>query len=110
MSKTAKDLTTNSVEVEDKTIHVTFQDPPASSRRGRQSKWVVVVDQLKANPGQWALLVPSTKNASTAAYLKQQYGLDATIRKVDDDGNVAIYARYMAANTVELTTDVPATV
>lgn len=103
--KNTKEMTdSTAIKVEDKTIHVLFQDPPASSRRGRQSKWITVVDQLKANPGQWALLVPSTKNASTAAYLKGQYGLDATIRKVDEDGNVAIYARFIPEGTEEMVT------
>lgn len=108
MNKTIKGTTTSTLEVADKTIHVTFQDPPASHRRGRRSKWVVAVDQLKANPGQWALLVPSTKNASTASYLKEHYGLEATVRKVDSEGNVDIYARYVDAEALPI--EAPVTV
>lgn len=102
MSNQTAKQDTQSVEVGDKTVHVIFQDPPASGRRGRQSKWVTVVDQLKASPNQWALLIPSTKSAQTATYLRQQYGLDATIRKVDEEGNVAIYARYVPAEDTEV--------
>lgn len=81
-------------------MSITWEEPPASARGGqtaREGKWSKVVEQLKANPGEWACVEPASKNTSLPHYLHKRYGLEASSRG-NGDGTFKVYARWTGAN------------
>lgn len=75
---------------------LTWQDPP-SRTGGKTRAWEPVVEQLKANPGKWALVAEDwTYSAPPAAF--RQAGCEATARRNKAENGAkktwSIYARY----------------
>lgn len=79
-----------------------WEQPPSRERGERRYDWARIADDLKANPGEWALVAvcpnPTTA-ASTARYIRNgKYkplgaGFDAVARTVD--GEPRVYACYI---------------
>jgi hypothetical protein len=73
---------------------IEWADPPP--RRDRTGKPLTDIQAqiatLKANPGQWAIVLTGAKRRDRATYLKR-VGVEATSRQ-NDDGTFTIYARW----------------
>lgn len=79
-----------------------WQEPPADGRRhtggsgwnsrsARSKELDALADQLRANPGRWALVEENTWPGNAKKY--QSRGLDVRLRKTGDDQRQDIYAR-----------------
>jgi hypothetical protein len=76
-------------------------EAPPPRRGGRVHDWDAIAKELRARPGEWALVAVCTNQttaASTARYIRDgkykpmSAGFDATSRTVD--GEARVYARY----------------
>lgn len=75
-------------------MSIEFADPPNRKREGT-TVWATVVEELKARPGEWAIVcrgTGTTRFQSTHQYLRRVYGLEVTCRTVD--GENRLYARW----------------
>jgi len=76
-------------------MSITWEEPPASGKAGASTtKWAKVVEELKANAGEWACVAPNAGNNALQHYLQKRYGLEATAR-ANGDGTHRIYARWV---------------
>jgi hypothetical protein len=72
-----------------------WQDPPPKhSNRGND--YSATIEELKANPGKWALVLPEWKTSAAPAAFRQA-GCEATTRQNKDKKAYSVYARYPAA-------------
>lgn len=72
------------------------EPPPAESNRGLHAETREIIDQLKANPGKWALVVESATSSGATTRWKKR-GCEATIRraeKVNGKYRYDVYARW----------------
>ncbi len=73
---------------------ISWEDP-SLRRGGRASEFYSIVEELKKNPGQWAV-VAEDKPTSTQTYLRKRYGLEVTCRGIKGSRAAKIYARWVA--------------
>ncbi len=75
-----------------------WKEPPPRTRQGSPGIWNGIVSELRANPGQWALVrtyAHPSSASSTATQLKIRFPrLEVTSRK-RDDGQADMYARWV---------------
>lgn len=86
-------------------------EQPPNRRRSKAERWTPVADELRARPGEWAVIEEtggnSTTASATAQYVKKGEGpfgpagaFDAISRTTKDDGgrhHVMVYARFVGA-------------
>lgn len=80
---------------------VVFKEPPPATRPGRKSKWIDLLDQLRANPGDFGIIDEDAVRTSLVTQInKGRIGgvnegeFEATSRS-NSDGTYTIYARYL---------------
>ena len=71
---------------------IVWKNPPRS--RADHLDWDAIADQLKANPGRWALVAPSYGNRKCAPATSR--GLTIVSRQVGESARFDIYARFDA--------------
>lgn len=71
---------------------IEWKNPPRS-RTGHRD-WDAIADQLKANPGRWALIAPGYGNRRCDAATSR--GLTVVSRQVGETARFDIYARFDA--------------
>lgn len=75
-------------------VELVWQDPP--SRRGGIGKdYSRVIDELKANPGRWALVIKDMKTTAAPAAFRQAK-CEATTRRNPDGKTWSVWVRYPA--------------
>ncbi len=76
-----------------------WEDPSPRTRIGRPGLIPLILDQLKARPGEWALLREDLANVSTVAsrYKRRWRELEFTVRCEPGTGrrHGKLYARYV---------------
>lgn len=88
-----------------------FTDPPAETRGERSAHWIGVVEQLKANPGQWALVGNYSPGVATQirrgkyrAFVPQDvdapevymsHNWEVTTRKTDNGNRNNVFIRWV---------------
>lgn len=83
-----------------------WETPSPMSARGGRGKYDEFVKELKARPGQWAVLHPKATHASHVpninkgkiASFRPMGDFDATCRR-NEDGTYKIYVRYVGEDT-----------
>lgn len=60
-------------------VELKWQDPPSRSG-GKSNDWDLVIEQLKANPGKWALVAADWGYSAPPTAFRQQ-GCEATARR-----------------------------
>ena len=76
---------------------VSWCEPPPKSRVGSTGKWQRFAEELKARPGEWALVLEDvpTRYATTGAYKSlRRVGCEATTRTAN--GVSSVWARWPA--------------
>jgi hypothetical protein len=87
---------------------LTWEPPPPVSRGQRSSKYDPIVEQLKANPGQWTQVLWNVNSASARVFIKK--GCEITTRSTGDgSGRVNVWAMFPASQDAEATPSVPKT-
>jgi hypothetical protein len=90
-------MTTSQVSTREAAVKFVEAPPPGQSAKGgRPSKWAPVVAALKANPGQWALLVEGGRTVGSVSMLRRDYGITVRTRK-RADGRFDIYGCWDGA-------------
>ena len=72
-----------------------FKDPPETGGKGR---WTRFLPELKARPGEWALIGEfdrTTATSGTGSF--KAFGCEATTRSVAPGGPVQLYVRWPAS-------------
>lgn len=78
-----------------------FKDPPPRNRPGRKSQWAPVLDQLRARPGEYAIidddatrpaLVTQINKGKIAGIVEGEF--EATSHS-NEDGTFTVYARFV---------------
>lgn len=91
-----------------------FVDPPPEARGERTKRWEEIVETLKANRGQWALVgnyspgiatairrgkyksfLTENENDETKAQMYMQQHWEVTTRKTDDGKRNDVYVRWL---------------
>lgn len=90
---TVRPVTSRQNATNEAAIQFVDSPPPGRSagKGGRPSKWAAKAEQLRANPGRWALLIEGGDTAGSAGLLRRNYGLEVSARK-RPDGKFDIYA------------------
>lgn len=85
-------------------MSIKFEDPPPPRRRGKKSPFAEIAQELKASPGQWAVIAKYDKvdrpRAMVVAINSGRYSIwepaghfEAVSRLVE--GEYCLYARYL---------------
>lgn len=74
---------------------LSWQDPPTRNP-GRGNDYSKIIEQLKAKPGQWALVIKDWKTTAAPAAFRQA-GCEATTRRNADKKTWSVYVRFPAA-------------
>lgn len=74
-------------------VEIKWQNPPSRSRLGTQ--YEEIIDELKKNPGRWALITETWKTSGPPAAFKNA-DCQATCRANKDTKTWSLYARYPA--------------
>jgi hypothetical protein len=81
-----------------------WKDPPSSCQRRTGGDWGKVAADLRANPGQWAIVLTDTRercNTRRQTIVQgrmtvfQPAGSFQSVTRANDDGTVSTYARYV---------------
>ena len=73
---------------------LSWQDPPTRNP-GRGNDYSKIIEQLKAKPGQWALVIKDWKTTAAPAAFRQA-GCEATTRRNADKKTWSVYVRFPA--------------
>lgn len=82
------------------TIAIQWQNPPARPKQAHTpgTENTAIIEALKQNPGQWALIKTDTY-PSVTTWWKNRPGFEARSSKVGkDNGKWDVYARYVGGN------------
>jgi len=71
---------------------LSWQDPPTRNP-GRGNDYSKVIEQLKAKPGQWALVIKDWKTTAAPAAFRQA-GCETTTRRNEDGKTWSVFVRY----------------
>ena len=74
-------------------VELKWQDPPSRSGAASGMAWQAVIEELKRNPGRWALVTDKWKTSVAPAAFRQQ-GCERTTRKNTDGKTYSVYARF----------------
>lgn len=86
---------------------IRWEQPPAqrsgTTRRGPASRYTKLAEQLRANPGRWAVIVETTKHGQSSLATQIRMGGiacftpcgDFDARAIRTDGITTIYACYV---------------
>lgn len=71
---------------------------PPDPDRGSWAKWKPMADELKENPGEWALIMEGAdyRQMTSARSCFAKYGCRVRIRKQPEDGGWNVWAVYRA--------------
>lgn len=76
---------------------IKWEEPQeVTSGPGRKSEYAAVVNELKRNPGRWAVVAEDVA-PSMAGYLKRRYGVEVTTRGVKNGKAEKVFARWPEA-------------
>ncbi|KQR02503.1 hypothetical protein ASF72_10745 [Arthrobacter sp. Leaf141] len=75
---------------------VQWQEPPGRSG-GKFYDYTSIIEQLKANPGKWALVVPDWKTSASPGRFRKE-GCETTSRQNADGKTWSVYARFNSQN------------
>lgn len=80
-------------------MSLVWKDPPAETWRGK-GRWLPILDELKRNPGKWALVAENI-NPGTGYSLKMVHGVEVRLVRSDtcDDKKRDLYARWPEAKS-----------
>lgn len=87
-------------------MEITFQEPPAVTRPGRNpdAKYVAIAETLKNRPNEWALILEKGHQTTAArirtgriSAFRPKGSYEATARNTDEQGRCQIYARFVGA-------------
>lgn len=78
------------------------EPPPSGGPKNRSARHEAIAAELRANPGQWALVVVES-HAGTAQKIRHSHvvayrplgAFEATCRRRKPDGMVEVYARFV---------------
>jgi hypothetical protein len=74
------------------TDELTWQDPPPDRRRQGSAYIDAIAEQLKSNPGKWAL-IRTVKSTGSSSSTFRKRGLEVTLRR-RPDLQFDLYARW----------------
>jgi hypothetical protein len=80
-------------------------DPPVTAGGVRRTKWTVILNELRGQPGKWARIAVNTKNTGYASMIKNgRLGgadpgeFEAVARRSTEGEDYDLYARYVGAD------------
>jgi hypothetical protein len=81
-----------------------WETPPNVTRTGRtpDQKYVLIAEELKTNPKEWALILEQGHQTTAArirsgriSAFRPKGSFEATARNTDEQGRCQVYARYI---------------
>jgi hypothetical protein len=81
-----------------------WEKPPTVQRTGRtpDAKYIIIAEQLKENPQEWALIIEQGHQTTAArirsgriSAFRPKGAFEATARNTDEQGRCQVYARYI---------------
>lgn len=72
---------------------IVWKEPPPRTYRGKAGRWVAVAAELRAHPGEWALV--ATDVTPNLAQTLKRHGLETAVRGIRNKKAAEVYARWV---------------